>query len=47
MGGKTTCYRALAAALTALSQKKDITNDYYKKVLTYVLNPKVLYGLAS
>ncbi len=42
MGGKTTAYRTLAAALTELSHRKDISNEYYRKVLTYVLNPKVI-----
>jgi hypothetical protein len=41
MGGKTTCYRALASALTTLAQKKEVINEYFKKVHTYVLNPKV------
>lgn len=51
MGGKTTCYRALAMALTALS-KKETGNEHFKKVFTYVLNPKCisrgeLYGQSN
>lgn len=47
MGGKTTCYRALASALTALSKKENNLNENYRKVHTYVLNPKVLITLLN
>ena len=39
--GKTTCYKALALALSNL-KAKDKESTVYQKIITYVLNPKCL-----